>query len=245
MSNKRIGILMKKFDTSFGITFPYIQFFEDYGTVIGVNPYEIVKDLDLLVLPGGPDVDTKRYNERPGWATGNPDNTMEYFDANLLPEYIKLGIPIAGICRGAQSINVLFGGTLHQHIFKHPTSDSKNREELVHNVEEFDNASRKTIPNTSFKVNSLHHQSINRLGEDLEVTLVHKIPEKDRTWSSVSKYAHNFHNMFIIEGIKHKTLPIEAWQFHPEHLIGTPAGDYVGQKVENLLNYKKELITSE
>lgn len=109
MTYKKIGIVgWKTGENSFGITVPYLRFFQHYGNVVilGVNE-EPVKDLDLLVLPGGGDVSPNRYNAKPDLFTGVANTWLEYFDKDILPQYIANKTSIFGICRGLQTLTAL------------------------------------------------------------------------------------------------------------------------------------------
>lgn len=176
----------------------YINYFKHFGNIIVINPRQdtIIPQLDLLVLPGGLDVSPYRYKEiSDPELCGEPNPWFEWFDMVVLPKYIDNKIPIYGICRGMQTLNVHFGGTLHQNIENHPYS-TKSRDELVHSV--FDN-----ITNKIHKVNSLHHQAVKVLGNDLIPILTEVVRKSDTA---------------LIESFAHKTLPIYGEQFHPEEL---------------------------
>jgi putative glutamine amidotransferase len=77
------------------------------------------KDIDLVYLPGGADVDPKRYGGDHNQC-GPPSPLMERFDRTYLPTAINLEIPIIGICRGAQSLWVELGGKLIEDLPQHP-----------------------------------------------------------------------------------------------------------------------------
>ena len=192
----RIGIPATDLDGDiFGIHKDYISLIQEFGTPVIMSPVEKhlwhqTYKIDGLVLQGGADVNPLRYNAIFGMKTQRPDNYLEYFDTEILPDYVGK-MPIFGICRGLQTLNVHFGGTLKQHLWRHPVS--KNKEDLVHDVlvKELDSSNE-----IKFKSNSFHHQAINKLGEDLEV------------------YAKAEDG--IIEAILHTKLPIAAVQWHPE-----------------------------
>lgn len=76
----------------------------------------IVKGLDGLMLCGGRDVDPARYGSEPLSTTEKPDRLRDNTEDLLLAAAIEMGVPILGICRGAQMLNVHRGGTLHQHV---------------------------------------------------------------------------------------------------------------------------------
>ena len=69
-----------------------------------------IEDLDLLVLPGGPDVDATRYlgkKDKVSFANQKPDPMREWFDLNMLPQYIESKIPIFGIKNGRSHSTVM------------------------------------------------------------------------------------------------------------------------------------------
>lgn len=190
-----IGVVAKNQADWFGIDTNYLEWASLLGTPILIPPtsLEEFKDIFLpklngIILPGGSDVDAKRYGKIPGFFTGKTDQFLEAFDNNILPEIIGK-IPIFGICRGLQTINVAFGGNLHQNIWFHPYSDYENHE--VHTVSSLDGKLR-------FKVNSFHHQAIADLGEGLSIELM----SNDRQ----------------IEAISCMDKKIFAVQWHPERL---------------------------
>jgi gamma-glutamyl-gamma-aminobutyrate hydrolase PuuD len=215
-------------DNSFGVTTPYLEFFSQYGVVKILTPEEEVnKDIDLLVLPGGADIDTNRYSSIPSLKTGRPDPIKEYFDINILPKYIENKIPVFGICRGMQSIAVMFGAKLVQHIINHETND-EDRSSRVHGLAFMNDGFKKELfrcyelpSQTSFKVNSLHHQCIlsSSLPEHLNILAVSK-----------GKFS-----MSCVEVIMHSELPIAGVQYHPEELMN----DIISEYLINLLISKK------
>ena len=214
--SKLIGIVGTGYEKTFGVQRPYIEYFNRFGSVIMIDPREteIIEQLDLVVLPGGADVVPFRYGESPNPdLCGTPNYYYEFFDTKVLPKYIERGIPITGICRGLQTINIVYNGSLHQHI-SHSYS-SKDRGELVHSV-------NVVGTNQKFKVNSLHHQAIKRLGNNLRPLLV-----------GVDKGEE------FIEAIEHIEKKIFAVQFHAEEMWwdskAKDATNYVDNKINNLI----------
>lgn len=222
-NKKKIGIVgWNTGDNSFGVTKAYMAFLATFGIVCILSPEEDIRtDLDLLVLPGGKDVDPTRYGHVPSFYNSDSNQILEYFDKFKLPEYINAGIPIFGICRGFQTLNVLFNGTLTQH-YIHAYSN-KDRAELVHDVMIVDDKIKVKVETTKgtriltkFETNSLHHQCV--FPDDLGNNLVPTLTTKDG----------------VIEGFRHESLPIMGVQYHPEEIWD----DYVTNCISYLLNYK-------
>ena len=148
----------------------------------------------------------------------------EYFDVKILPKYIDKGVPVFGICRGIQTIAVLFGGTLIQDIKHHETNDTLDREKAVHNIlithnkVDIELASQKGYNRgKGVKVNSLHHQCVS--GKNFPNCL-----EIVATYTGKSNYVS-------IEALKHSTLPIMGVQYHPEEMGYDPLSDYMIKKL--------------
>lgn len=156
--------------------------------------------IDLLVLGGGADISPDRYKQAKRFTTQTPDYYLEEFDRNILHLAVYKKIPIFGICRGFQTLNVFFGGELTQSLVNHPTSLSRGAP--AHPVFFLRN---KLLQQDS--VNSLHHQGIKekQLANTLEPLAYFS---EDTSGKSIS----------LIEAFKHKTLPIAGVQWHPEEL---------------------------
>lgn len=181
---------------SFGVRRQYVEFFSHFDDVVissalSAETFAAIEPaVTMLVLPGGPDVDVARYGDAPSPFTQRPDPFLEYSDRVILPVAIDLGVPIFGICRGLQTLNVHFGGTLEQdNSLYHPKSDT--RRDMAHKI--------KMGGMPDFEVNSLHHQSILDLGAGFEPL----------GWCVEDG---------TVEVIKHELYPIYAVQWHPEFL---------------------------
>lgn len=135
----------------------------------------VVADLDALVLTGGPDLDPARYGALPAPETDEPRADRDAWESALLAAAIRAGLPVLGVCRGAQLLNIAQGGTLIQHL---PT-------QLGHSASRpgggrFGTATVVTEPDTLIRellegrseldVPVSHHQAIDRVAPSLQVT---------------------------------------------------------------------------
>ncbi len=135
-----------------------------------------LKAFDGVVFTGGEDVDPALYGERKKHATVNENHARDEFEFRLLDGALSRRLPILGICRGLQMINVKFGGTLYQDL-KSETGleidhkQAEPRPEPTHVVTLTDPQSQLAKAfEGSCRVNSLHHQAIKRLGRMLRAT---------------------------------------------------------------------------
>lgn len=178
----------------------YVEFLMQFGDIVPIFPYTqtIDKRLSVLVLPGGRDVALSRQpNAIPSLQAGAPDIGLEYFDNNILDKYIEYGTPILGICRGDQSLDVKFGGTLIQHSDHLPYSDPRTK------VVETMIVNQKSLPfkcKSTYRINSLHHQYVAKNSESEMISI------------GISKEWEN------CEAIMHPTKPIFGLQYHPEEI---------------------------
>lgn len=76
----------------------------------------VVARLDGLVLTGGPDIEPVRYGAPPDPFAERSQADRDTWESALLAEALRTGLPVFGVCRGLQLINVVLGGTLHQHL---------------------------------------------------------------------------------------------------------------------------------
>lgn len=134
----------------------------------------IVENWDGLLLPGGPDIDPALYGEQKEPACGEPNVHRDDLELRLLRIFLETGKPILGICRGAQVLNVVQGGTLLQDIAPTQTvqhSDFLRRKRGVHAVTVAPGSLLATaLGAEQVRVNSMHHQVAGRVGEGLTVT---------------------------------------------------------------------------
>lgn len=166
------------------------------------NTPEDLLECTSLLLPGGSDVNPMLYGQNNDLVLSrNIDDDRDKFERELLEVALKNKLPILGICRGLQLVNVHLGGTLHQDIPNHKGNEGSD---LDHIIKVFDNSLLKEITGTdNGKVNSSHHQAVDKVADDLVVTTV---SENDN----------------VIESLewkdKENKYPLLLVQWHPERM---------------------------
>jgi len=133
--------------------------------------------LDGFVFQGGTDIAPESYGqptiENDAWP-GDP--IRDQFELSIMDYAVRNGKPILGICRGFQLMNVYFGGTLFQDIAsQRPNSivhrDANLYDQLNHDIKFTPGAFLAALYDEEKKgrVNSVHHQGVDKLGKDLDV----------------------------------------------------------------------------
>jgi putative glutamine amidotransferase len=158
--------------------------------------------VDGLLLSGGGDVDPRSYQQQPSPEVGGVDPDRDLWELELVRLALRDGVPMLGICRGCQVLNVALGGTLVQHLPEvtdtpHLVVSPRNR--ISHRLEIFPGTQLSAIVGRGpLEVNTIHHQAVDRLGAGLRQTA--RSPD------------------FVIEGIEHEDRPAIGVQWHPECL---------------------------
>jgi putative glutamine amidotransferase len=206
---KKIGIPGYKSETTFGVGLYNLEYVASFGDPVILMPWEEYhKDLDMIYLPGGMDVNPKSYDEVPGFLTSNQDVFKQFFFEKRLWQYIEMGVPIFGVCLGMQMLNVHFGGKLVQNSFRHP--NSADRWEIAHKVINLESGA-------IFDVNGHHHQlvTMNTLSKNLRAICLSETKEP-----------------VTVEALRHPTLPIVGVQWHPEEFYD----DFCTDEINKLLH---------
>jgi len=134
----------------------------------------ILPRLDGLVLSGGGDIDPARYAASREPETGPASGDRDGAELALCRAALELGLPLLGICRGLQVINVTLGGTLHQHvpdIVGHNGHSPAAGRYDSHDVRVApDSRLARVLGRTELPVPTHHHQAIDTLGRGLAAT---------------------------------------------------------------------------
>ena len=170
----------------------------------------LLRRIDGLVLTGGADLNPAMYAESPHPALGSVSDSRDAWERALILGARQLGTPLLAICRGAQMLNVALGGSLIQDLpSQRPGSINHDpdlpRTSRSHSVEvAAESRLGRATGVTRLDVNSIHHQSINRVADTLRI---------------VATATDG-----VIEGVE--TGSDSPWwcvgvQWHPEELVGT------------------------
>jgi putative glutamine amidotransferase len=141
--------------------------------LLPVAPDDVIDDLldavDGVVLTGGGDLDPARYGASRADATDRVDPDRDRFDLAVVLRVLDRRTPALAVCRGIQVLNVAAGGTLTQHVPSHTHLDLPK--ETSHRVDVVERTRLAGVVGAGpFEVNSLHHQGIDVVGDDLVVT---------------------------------------------------------------------------
>ena len=139
---------------------------------------QVMETIDGLLLSGGPDADPARYGDtyvHP--ATYGIDPDRDQFEIELFHAALNRGVPVFGICRGIQVMNVALGGTLIQDVStEHPGSAEVGHRQhergledsaVGHGMSAVAATPLSIFGNNDLGVNSFHHQAIRQLAVDL------------------------------------------------------------------------------
>jgi putative glutamine amidotransferase len=171
----------------------------------------IYERLDGIVFPGGADVAPGEYGEEPVGNLNVVEVPRDRTELTLARWASEGDLPILGICRGQQLLNVALGGSLYQDLraqgatsVEHSDADGRARTDLVHRVR-LDPESRlaQLLDETVVEVNSLHHQAVKRLAGPLRISG----RSDDGVIEAVESGAHRF---------------LIAVQWHPEEIDDLP-----------------------
>jgi putative glutamine amidotransferase len=140
------------------------------------DPSDALAAVDALMLAGGADIDPGSYGRAAHPSTGQTYPERDAFEIALVRGAIERDIPVIGICRGMQLLNVALGGTLSQHLPELLGHDEHLRrrgtfEDSDHDVELVpDSLAARVAGETLHVTKSHHHQGVEQLGDGLLVS---------------------------------------------------------------------------
>lgn len=246
--NLTIGIYTDSFNGKTGVTTPYMNFLRLFGKPYFIDTEttleEVLENCNVLLVPGGADVDSRRYGEKPHPTSSRTNVHYEAMDDEILLPWLERGLPTIGICRGFQIINVLLGGTLFQNVSCHAQAADRTKTSDTLRVEaNVDTPFFKTEKLIHYKaINSLHHQSLKDISEEL---LPIGFSPVYRNCESLAHRDKLFVKEFFVpkeekpqefyafcEAYVGKNTPIFAVQYHPEEINC----DFAIESIDNMLN---------
>jgi putative glutamine amidotransferase len=166
-----------------------------------------IDGLDGLLLPGGGDIDPARYGEQAVPEVYEVDPARDTWDLALVEAALARQLPVLGVCRGHQVLNVALGGRLIQHVPHLTAVNHQEMErfgELIHRVRvQPGSLVASVLGRTEVGVNTLHHQAVAEPGHGLRVV----------AWSEDDG---------LVEAVEHQDRRIIGVQWHPELLTFRP-----------------------
>jgi putative glutamine amidotransferase len=171
----------------------------------------IYERLDGIVFPGGADIAPEEYGEAPIGDLNVVEAARDRTELTLARWAFADDLPVLGICRGQQVLNVALGGSLWQDLrqqgvtqVEHSDADGRARSAMIHRVRlDPDSRLAQLIDETDIQVNSLHHQAIKTIAPQLRVT--------GKSEDGVIESLESDHRRFLI-----------AVQWHPEEIETLP-----------------------
>jgi len=171
---------------------------------------DFLRITDGLLLSGGVDVDPFLYGEEPRPGQGRIDVAKDHIEMALTSRAIETDLPILGICRGIQILNVTAGGTLYQDISMSSNAVLKHRQEApgwyaTHDINVREGSCLLNILGQStLRVNSFHHQSVKNAAPGFAISAVAR--------DGIVEGIESIHHRFIIGIQCHPEL---MWQNNP------------------------------
>lgn len=199
----------------FYVNEPYVRCIEAVGGLPFLIPClnadedvrRLMEHVDGILLPGGVDVDPVHFGEEPIPALGDVDPTWDHLELCAARLALRWDLPILGICRGIQMLNIAAGGTLYQDI------PSQFKGEILQHTQEAprwypthgvhiepDTLLEQLLGSGEMRVNSFHHQAVKVLAPGFSATA----RSHDGIIEAMESQSHAF-----ACGV----------QWHPEHMV--------------------------
>lgn len=224
MSQPIIGITTLISDNSLTLPTTYIDAINDSDGVPVILAKSLdeekikqqIDKIDALLLTGGNDIEPALFNEEPHQSLGEIEPGRDEYESKLIEHALTKGIPVLGICRGAQILNIQQGGTMYQDIYsqidtpvnQHTQKAARNYLSHTVNIVE-DSLLHKITGHKTIKTNSFHHQA----NKDVPSHFIISGVSPDGVVEAVESTEHDF---------------VIGLQWHPE---GTYFNDEVSKNV--------------
>jgi len=202
MARPLIGITTSDAKSQLAWWFDWFAVWRHGGRPLRLSPSRPKPEhLDGLIIGGGDDIEASLYGGEVQLDV-RLDLARDELELNLLERFIPQHTPVLGICRGAQLINVHLGGTLDPDIYTTHEGLKRRRTVLPRKTVDIVGASQlhRLLGVTWCRVNSLHHQAVNRAGEGIDIVA----RDRDGLVQGIESRDHDF-----LIGV----------QWHPEWLI--------------------------
>ena len=195
------------------INTPYVRALVDAGATPLLIPVtddasraaEYIDLLDGLLIPGGQDVTPAMYGQDPLPQVSYVQEEQDLIEMELIRLAVKKGIPVFGICRGLQLLNVTFGGTLIQDIYAQKKATVAHKQDLsirsqaTHTAKVLEGSLlEELLGKEPLSVNSFHHQALGEVAPGFTVS----VTAADG----------------IIEAMEDREKNLYAVQWHPEEM---------------------------
>ena len=168
-----IGITVSRYKGKIARFFDWLAVWRAGGKAIFLAPGHAFdfNDLNGLIIGGGDDIGAELYNAEITMDV-RIDPERDALELKLLRHAIDKELPILGICRGAQMMNVFYGGTLYSDIRGLPREKTNIRTILARKIVTLKQNSkvREILGQDMVRVNSLHHQAVDKLGEGINIS---------------------------------------------------------------------------
>jgi putative glutamine amidotransferase len=214
------------------------------------NNLHEIEQCDGIVLTGGEDVHPSLYNRPEFLSLCNPnfmDERRDEFEWKVCEHVFNKQIPVLGICRGLQLVNVFLGGTLIPDI---PTAGKENHskyyegQDRYHNIEILHDSELSKITNIVFgDVNSAHHQSADIIAKPLKINAlsddrVVEGLEFDFADSIGFDFAHPTEPYSVAERSRsHRNHYLMLVQWHPERIINAEQNNFSYKIRQNFVEH--------
>lgn len=208
----KIGIVGKKKDSA---NYEYLLHSMNVPFITTLTPGELT-ECNGIILPGGGDITPQLFHAK-NQGSKYIDTELDLLQLRAFQLVYKNQMPILGICKGMQLINIGLGGSLFQHL-KTTSLHTSATSDIFHETYTKPDSFLNNLYGNTFVVNSRHHQAVNKLGNEL-------LPIQ---WCSADN---------CIEAICHESLPIFGVQWHPERMISETSPISGRYLIEHFLSF--------